>query len=110
MLEGIEADPEMIVVPENKGYGNNCNFITKPKSPIMESVVNQIGNDPKNSYLSIFVNTVYSHENVSKLFTAASHSSDYKKKFKYRRHMINYYGQEIKYTDFLEQNGLSLTI
>ena len=110
MLEGIESDIEMIVVPENKGFGNNCNFITKPKSTIMESIVNQIGNDPKNSYLSIFVNTVYSHENVSKIFTAASHSSDYKKKFAYGKHMINYYGQEIKYTDFLEQNNLGLII
>jgi len=108
MLQGIDGDPEMIVVPKKKDYGNNCNFITKAKSPIMESVVNQI--KQKSNYLSIFVDTVYDHENVSKLFDAASHSLEYKKRVLAKEFTINYYGENIKYTDFLEQKGLSLTI
>ena len=86
------------------------NFITKAKSPIMESIVNQMRNKIRDSYLRIFINTVYSNENVSKLFTAASHSLGYKRAWVPDSLTINYYGENIKYTDFLEQKGLSLTI
>lgn len=109
MLQGIDGDPEMIVVPEHREQGNNHNFITKAKSPIMESIVDQMRNKIRDSYLNIFINTVYSNENVSKLFTAASHSLQYKRAWVPDSLMINYYGENIKYTDFLEQNGLSLT-
>jgi hypothetical protein len=109
MLEGIQGDPEIIVVPESKGMGNNHNFITKPRSTIIQSVINQIGSYPQSSYLAEFVNTVYSQDsNVSKLFTASSHSMDYKKNFLYEKHIINYYGEEMKYTDFLKQYELNL--
>lgn len=109
MLEGIQGDPEMIVVPESNGMGNNHNFITKPNTTIMQSVINQIGSYPQSSYLLEFVHTVYSQDlNVSKLFTASSHSMDYKENFLYKEHIINYYGKEMKYIDFLKQHELNL--
>ena len=109
MLEGIEGDPEIIVVPEHKGMGNNHNFIAKAKSPIMQSVVKQVRDVTQSSYLGIFIDTVYNSDDVSKLFTAANHSLEYKKKFLPDQHIINYYGESIKYTDFLEQHGLNLS-
>jgi len=109
MLQGVKGDPEMIVVPEHKKQGNNHNFIAKAKSPIMQSVVKQVKDIKQSSYLGIFVETVYNSDKVSKIFTAANHSLDYKKRFLPDQHMINYYGENIKYTDFLKKNGLSLT-
>lgn len=116
MLQGIDGDPEMITVPEHKGMGNTHNYIIKPKSPIMKSVIEQISQidmfNPQNSLepFDMLVRTAYSYPNVCKTFNAAYHSLDYKKRFVYQRHTIDYYGQEMKYTDFLEQNGLSLTL
>lgn len=114
MLQGIEGDPEMVTVPVHNNMGNSHNYIVKPKSPLMKIVLDKMiegdGKEIPNPThpFSVFVETSYSYPNVSKIFDAASHSQDYKKKFPYKTHLIDYYGQEIKYTDFLEQNGLSL--
>lgn len=108
MLECIQGDPEMIVVPESHGMGNNHNFIAKARTTIMKSVINNIPSYSHWQYLDEFVKTVYSQDSkVSKLFTASSHSKDYKIDFVYQKHIINYYGKEMKYPDFLEQNGLT---
>lgn len=116
MLESIEGDPEMITVPENKGHGNNCNYIIKPLSPITKAVIDKIsepGNfnptNPLNTF-SLFVRSAYTHPNISRSFTAASHSSDYKKKFLAKGHEINNYGISMNYFNFVQDCGLSLTL
>jgi hypothetical protein len=113
MLEDIQGDPEMITVPEHKGQGNTHNYIVKANSPLMKSVVDKMSQtdkfNPFNSLepFDIFVKTAYSYPNVLKTFNAANHSLDYKKNFLLGQHLVNDYGQEIKYLDFLEKNGLS---
>lgn len=114
MLEGIQGDPEMIVVPEHNGSGNNANFIVKANSPVMKEIFDTMLPKPFiqdffNPW-GTFVSTAYSHPNVSQTFDAASHSNDYKRMFAYKSHKINDYGQVISYTDFLEKNGLNLKL
>ena len=116
MLEGIQGDPEMITVPVHGKMGNTHNYIVKEKSPLMKIVVDKmIEGDgllkPNPTYpFNTFVETAYSYPNVSKLFDAASHSLDYKRNFAYKKHIINYYGQEMNYMDFIEKNGLPLSL
>ena len=116
MLEGIEGDPEMITVPVNRNIGNTHNYIVKANSPLMRIVVDKMiegdGNEmPNPTYpFSTFVETAYSYPNVSQLFDAASHSLDYKKRFAYEKHRVNFYGQEMSYIDFIEKNDLPLRL
>lgn len=113
MLENIDGDPEIIVVPENKGVGNNANFIVKAQSSIMKAIVEQVEMSPTTSATpthSIFTDNVYSNINTSKMFNAASHSLDYKRSFKLNNIEINYYGQEMKYLDFCKEKGLPLRL
>jgi hypothetical protein len=114
MLKGIEGKPEMITVPENKGQGNSCNYIIKPKSNITKSVIDKIcidfnSSDPLNTF-NLFIKSAYGYPNVSKLFNAAYHSLDYKNKFLVNNHEIDNYGKIMKYVDFVKENGLSITL
>jgi hypothetical protein len=115
MLQDIEGDPEIITVPEYGGVGNIRNYFVKSSSSLMQSVIDKIRVFPyalnfKNSQYAfdIFINEVYSSPNVSKLFSNALHHPEYKRTFKPEKHQINYYGQEMSYLDFIDQNGLSL--
>jgi hypothetical protein len=116
LIDTVGGDPEMITVPEKEGLGNNHNFIVKPKSPILDYVINHMifpqSPDVTNPYVPFnsFVDAAYSYPNVSKLFTAALHGSDFKDS-KWRPEsldLINYYGTEIKYLDYLKQNSLEM--
>jgi mannosyltransferase OCH1-like enzyme len=112
MLDGIEGDPEMVTVPVNNKMGNTHNYIVKAKSPLMKIVLDKIiqGNgkeipNPTHAFES-FVETAYSYPNVSKLFDAAFHSMDYKRRFSTKKHKINHYGKEMDYDFFVEKNKL----
>ena len=115
MIETIGDDPEIIAVPEENGnMGNNCNYIVKPKSSIMKSVIDQMIPAPEDSKAAgfvpfkAFVTTVYSSPNVSKLFNAAFHGNSFKDYNFSPNHMIDYYGTEMAYLDFLTEHSLRL--
>lgn len=115
MIETIGGDPEIITVPINGRMGNTHNFIAKANSPTMKLVVDTIRKgdgkaNPNPTYpFTTFVDLVYQpNRPVSQLFDAAFHSMDYKSRFQYKRHKVNYYGQEMNYVDFIEENNLSL--
>jgi mannosyltransferase OCH1-like enzyme len=114
LLKTIRGNPEIITVPEVKGWGNSHNYIAKEKSKIMAKVLDKITSVPPIDVSDIpwhswrmFVTTVYSEKNVSKLFSAGIHSKDYKDRFLVENHRINYYGKSMSYLDFLQQNNLS---
>lgn len=118
MIETIGGNPEMITVPINKNMGNTHNFVVQAKSPTMKLIVDkmikgdgQAKPNPTHPF-STFVNLIYlpNRHSVSQKFDAAYHSMEYKQGFAYKKHMINYYGEEMSYVDFLEKNGLSLTL
>ena len=117
-IKKIGGDPEIITVPENNGMGNTHNFIVKKNSPILKKVVEGLDqwaetpfeNFDKLQPFALHVNTVYAPEHadrVSKLFEV-NHSLDYKKKFVTKRHEIDYYGQIIKYEDYVREHNLEL--
>lgn len=113
MLQGIEGNPEMVTVPINRNIGNTHNYIVKANSRLMKVVVDKMSAAHSLNILnptypfSTFVDTAYSYPNVSKLFDAAFHSNEYKTRFSYKKHTINYYGQTMNYADFLERTGRS---
>jgi hypothetical protein len=115
MIETIDGDPEIITVPEENGnMGNNCNYIVKPNSAVMKSVIDQMIPAPEDSKAAgfvpfkAFVTTVYSSPSVSKSFNAAFHGNSFKDYNFSPDHMIDYYGTEINYRDFLAENFLRL--
>lgn len=114
LLSTIKGDPDMIVVPEHEGMGNTHNYIAKPKTDILKHVVDTmipVKERLKNGGFApfyAFVTTVYSSPNISKEFTAAHHGNTFKDYNYSPNQIINYYGKEMKYLDFLEQNDLSL--
>lgn len=119
ILQKINKDVEIVTVPrDKKNVGNTHNFLAKPKSVILENVINKMNdwaeNPAKNHKLQpwgLYVNSVYSEENsekVSELFIA-SHSRDYKDKFLIKNYIISDYGNIISYEDFVKNNGLSMS-
>lgn len=120
MLDGIRGDPEMVTVPisghskfPERWTGNSHNYIVKAKSPILKITLDKTSKAEATNNLhptypfSTFVEEAYSYPNVDKTFNAAIHSKDYKLTFPYKKHIIDYYGKEMNYIDFLEQNNLS---
>jgi len=121
MIDNIQGDPEIITVPVYQNMGNTHNFIVKAKSPIMKMVVDKMivkgipsPTQPFGPWMTApfktFVDTVYSAPNVNKYFDAAHHSVEYKARFDYKKHIIEYYGQTMTYVDFITEKGLSLRI
>jgi hypothetical protein len=71
----------------------------------MNLVINDKPFVPYNS----FVDIVYSHSNVSKLFTASLHGGMFKDiTYSPVSLEIDYYGTKMKYVDFLKQNSLKM--
>lgn len=118
MIETIGGNPEIITVPINRNIGNTHNFIAKANSPTMKLVVDRMkkgdgkANPNPTHAFEAFVDIVYRpyRYTVSQLFDAAFHSMDYKSRFQYKKHTVNYYGQEMNYVDFLKENNLSLNL
>lgn len=113
MLEGIADDIEIVVVPENKGIGNNANFIIKPQSSVMKNIIDQMAASPRTSAIPthpMFNENVYQYKNTSKTFNAASHSKDYKHSFPLKKVNIDYYGHNLNYVDFCKEKGLPLRL
>jgi mannosyltransferase OCH1-like enzyme len=115
LIETIGGNPEIITVPEKEGIGNTHNFIVKPKSPIMDYVINHMIfpqspdiSKPFTPFQS-FVDAAYSYPNVSKSFVAAHHGEGFKD-INYRpfRLEIDYYGTKMEYRDYLKQNSLEM--
>jgi hypothetical protein len=115
MIETIGGDPEIIAVPEENGnMGNTCNYLVKPKSAIMKDVIDHMIPTQENSKaggfapFNSFVTRVYSSPNVSKTFNAAFHGNSFKDYNFSPNHMIDYYGTEMNYRDFLDEHNLRL--
>jgi len=110
VLDEIGGDPEMVVVPEHDGSGNNANFIVKANSPLMKQIVDTMLPKPFiqdffNPW-GTFVSTAYEYPNVSKLYNGVSHSLDYKRDFHVDKFIIEQNGKKMLYKDFLDQNQL----
>jgi len=115
MLDNIDTDPELIVIPKELNHGStgNGNYIIKDHSTIMKSVVDKLYRVARLKDLwndewlpfNLFILSIENRDDVLYDFTAALHSRDFHNEFPdYLK--INFYGEQIKYNEFLDNNSM----
>lgn len=116
MLQNTDNTKEMIAVPKNNNGGdsNNCNYLVKENSQIMNNVVermnhiaknNKMWRGPKDSCLSFFIDELKVNKNVDYGFVSAIHSAAFHSIFPVSLE-IDFFGEKIIYDDFIKNNKL----
>lgn len=119
MLESIDKDAELIVMPKelNHGITNNAMYLIKDHSFFMKSIIDRLHMIAKRPDawndewfpFNLFVSSLEDIDNVYYEFTAARHSGDFHNIFPWDLE-IDFYGKNVIYEKFVKENGLSLSI
>lgn len=114
MLDSIDKNVELIVVSKkiNYGFTNNANYMIKKNSIIMKSVVDKLYRIARLKDLwvdewlpfNLFISSIENRDDVLYEFTAALHSKDFHDKFP-EDLVVNFYGQDIMYNDFVNNKN-----